>query len=289
MACAICARRDWIDHRFRCYLWREADADEKLGDENAEKPDDQEEFSHERTTIYKRKKCEGVFCLGSASVVNEHLRTSKYAEKMPCIPKEELYASSVQHPSHPEMAWLLHTRRVPVLRAANESGAAKPAVVEVEGEAYRCAGVGDADAIVWACKDCINNLCRKDEEIAMPIYAFANLIWIGREHRLYQKLTLGMRMLLSKGRACWRKLILGRGEEETQQKGIQGNHVLLAQSQPTKSEVRFGGSSPWLKCLASCVGSCLLCHQSCELQWRLKEQGRTQLRQPSAQTTLWVC
>ena len=55
---------------------------------------------------------------------------------------------------------------------------------------------------------------------------------LGQSPPVYQGLTLGARLLLSKGRPCWRKLILGRGAEEDLQKGISGNTILLAQARP---------------------------------------------------------
>ena len=73
--------------------------------------------------------------------------------------------------------------------------------------------------------------------MAMPPYALANLLWLGREPPCYQGLTLGTRLLLSKGRACWRKLILGRGEEQDLQKGISGSTILLAQPRPHAQDV----------------------------------------------------
>ena len=96
---------------------------------------------------------------------------------------------------------------------------------------YACAGVGDKDACVWLCYECCNALCRRDDGICMPPLALANGMWLGREHILYQNLTLGTRMMLGKGRACWRKLILGSGNEEEKEKGMTGNSILLAQAQ----------------------------------------------------------
>ena len=73
--------------------------------------------------------------------------------------------------------------------------------------------------------------------MTMPPYALANLLWLGREPPCYQGLTLGARLLLSKGRPCWRKLILGRGAEEDLQKGISGNTILLAQARPQAQDI----------------------------------------------------
>ena len=141
------------------------------------------------------------------------------------------------------MIWLLHTRRVSCITAEQAQtlgftvpriGAAKPTMMEPDGKILdlRCAGVGDMDATVWCCMDCINNLCRKEKEISMPPPALANLLWLGREHPLCQKASVGARMLSCLDRPVWRKLILGKGDKDELEKGIGGNCILLAQSRP---------------------------------------------------------
>ena len=234
VGCAICARKDWLEYRHRVYLWREPEKASALDDLNPdmvlESPSVQEELGHaapqsidlpsSRDDWYLMTNNEGRYCLGDAASVNKLLATSRYAKLMPSIPEEDLYASSVQHPRHPEMTWLLHTKRVPCLTAE------KPLDP-------RCAGVGDIDATVWCCKTCINNLCRyTPAEIAMPPPALANLLWLGRERVLCQTASLGTRMLSCLGRPVWRKLILGRGDKDEQEKGIGGNCILLAQARP---------------------------------------------------------
>ena len=49
-----------------------------------------------------------------------------------------------------------------------------------------------------------------DEVLEMPKFALANLMWVGRERPLMQTASLGLRMLLGGGRACYRKLFLGK-------------------------------------------------------------------------------
>ena len=66
----------------------------------------------------------------------------------------------------------------------------------------------------------------------MPPPALANLLWLGREHSLAQKASLGTRLLSCLGRPVWRKLILGKGNKDEQQQGITGNSILLAQARP---------------------------------------------------------
>ena len=66
----------------------------------------------------------------------------------------------------------------------------------------------------------------------MPPPALANLLWLGREHLLCQKASLGTRLLSCLGRPVWRKLILGKGDKDEQESGIGGNCILLAQARP---------------------------------------------------------
>ena len=97
-------------------------------------------------------------------------------------------------------------------------------------ETRPCAGVGDPDELAWICYDCANCLCKPDEHIEMPEYALANLMFLGRLPALLQKHdTLGLRMLLSLGRPCFRKLVLGKGAKDERESGLLGNHVLLSQ------------------------------------------------------------
>ena len=98
----------------------------------------------------------GHLCFGNRDVVNECLDAAKYAERMPMLPKEHLYASSVIHPACPSMSWLLHTRRVPMQEdsrqprasAAAESGGDGGAAQPVRGT-RNCAGVGNPDELAW--------------------------------------------------------------------------------------------------------------------------------------------
>ena len=226
VACVVCARRDWIEQRLRVYLWREADGVTQLT-----------ELTHGAGGNKEMLTCGGHLCFGNRDVINEYLDAAKYAERMPMLPKEHLYASSVIHPESPSMSWLLHTRRVPMQensRQPRESGAVESGsdggAGQPVGEACNCAGVGDPNELAWICYDCANCLCKPDELIEMPEYALANLLFLGRLPALLQKHdTLGLRMLLSLGRPCFRKLLLGRGAKEERESGLLGNHVLLSQ------------------------------------------------------------
>ena len=86
------------------------------------------------------------------------------------IPPEELHASSVQHPEQPAWRWLLHSRRVPV-EASTEPGAGTGScgATRRAHEKPPCAGVGDADGLVWACRGCLTDLCAKKPN--MPLGA----------------------------------------------------------------------------------------------------------------------
>jgi hypothetical protein len=204
------------------YLFREPEKATLEQDQDEVVQDELDEETG-RQKLYSRTMNDGCYCLGSAEAVNKFLATSRYAQLMPSIPEEELYASSIQHPSHPDMIWLLHTRRVPCLSTVDSHVALDP----------RCAGIGDINETVWCCKDCINALCRPNaKQIAMPPPALANLLWLGREHPLAQTASLGTRLLSCLGRPVWRKLILGRGDKDDLQQGINGNSILLAQARP---------------------------------------------------------
>jgi hypothetical protein len=147
-------------------------------------------------------------------------------DRRPLIPKAELFASSVLRPADHSMAWLLHTRRKPLLpdsrRARSniseqsvyqhegQCNAGQPAVSNVGstlGEPT-CAGVGDPDQTAHICFDCAGCLCVDDKFIRMPEYALANDLWLGRERTALENGTFGLRMLLGLGRECFRELLL---------------------------------------------------------------------------------
>ena len=241
---------------------------EELGEARAE----QVIIKTNEDTIQTMTNNNGCYCFGAAHKINELLATGRYAELMPNIPTEELYASSIQHPEHPEMSWLLHTARVPVLttdqadaigftrqhvgdenpgsphdsdenRATHQNSDANPVGTGVAKTFdSRCAGVGDMDATVWCCKICISNLCRPEKDIKMPPPALANLLWLGREEPLCKRATAGARLLSCLGRPVWRKLILGKGSHDESEKGIAGNFIFLAQARLSELSVTL---PPW--------------------------------------------
>ena len=158
----------------------------------------------------------GVYYLQSPELVQKLLDVDRYRQRWPLIPSEELHASSVQHPEHPDWRWLLHSRRVPVEAATDPSHDKPP-----------CAGVGDADGLIWACWGCLTDLCAKKPK--MPLDALANDNWGGRERPHVRKASKATKMLASIGRCCWKQVRLGKGAPDVQQKGITGNTILFAQ------------------------------------------------------------
>jgi len=170
--------------------------------------------------------------LGPAPEVNALLHVEAYSARWPLIPLEELHGSSVQHPKHPEMRWLLHTKRVPVCKAEVPAPEASDhdhgdGVAEhdckPDGVLPRSAGIGDASEDVWLCKDCVLALCVANPR--MPPLALAKDLFSGHVHSLYLHLRPAMRAALSPGRAVQRIFALRArgGDEDTAQKGFSGN------------------------------------------------------------------
>ena len=85
MGCAICARKDWLENRYRVYLWREPDSatsgeelhpemvlqnhslQEQLGDDASKHI--QLEMGRDKLNL--RTMNDGCFCLGNAEAVNK--------------------------------------------------------------------------------------------------------------------------------------------------------------------------------------------------------------------------
>ena len=221
-ACAVCAVKDWVENRYPAYLFARADNDISK-EAMFYAADDTEE--HDKETRHKFLTKDGVLCVGPAEKINDLLSVENYIKDWPKIPKEELHASSIQHPDYPEMRWLLHSRRVPtkesvdsaVLPRADDAGASLP----------RCAGIGDGSATVWMCWDCAQALCVTNP--VMPKFALANWMWLGRVHLLFRGLELGMRLLLGLGRPMIHQIFLGRGPRDEVHQGLTGNTMLIAQ------------------------------------------------------------
>ena len=181
IACGICAVQVWIEDGFPCHLWKECPADildsaaAAASDDNSAGSDDSVEKG---PSAAKRRNKPRYLCdetgyyIGDEATVNKLLAVENYIRDWPRIPREELHASSVQHPRHADYRWLLHTRRVCVLPLPSGDAELthKPA----------CAGIGDEAKPVWICRECRNNLCQR--EPTMPPFALANWNWGGRTH-----------------------------------------------------------------------------------------------------------
>ena len=115
-ACALCQRKDFIEHRHKLNLFREApskhhDSTGSIGSASQpaayetcspHKTDDVCDGPTEDTRYHSLVKHDGVYYLQSPEAVHVLLSVDRYAERWPLVPREELHASSVQHPHHPE-------------------------------------------------------------------------------------------------------------------------------------------------------------------------------------------
>jgi len=234
-ACAVCARKDWLEHRYKLSLFgdpplaavtqrgaqEDGDADgDGLADAAVAQRGAQEDDKTRRTLV----KHKGIYYVQSAEKVHEFMNVERYAKRWPMIPSTELHASSVQHPSHPEWRWLLHTRRVPVVPHAD---VAQLGVALASTDEPACAGIGDPDGLVWSCWDCLQDLCARKPRI--PLDALVNDNWVGREKPNVSKATVATKTLLSHGRLCMKQVRLGRSDPSTQQTGVSGNTIFFAQ------------------------------------------------------------
>ena len=220
-ACAVCARKEWLEHRYKLSLFGDAPpaavsqrGAEEDGDADEGGPQEDDDAALDkpilRRTLVKHK---GIYYVQSAEKVHEFMNVERYAKRWPMIPSAELHASSVQHPSHPEWRWLLHTRRVPVLSHADVAQ-------------LGVAGIGDPDELVWSCWNCLQDLCA--EKPRVPLDALVNDNWVGREKLNVRNATVATKTLLSHGRLCMKQVRLGRGCPSTQQKGVTGNTIFFA-------------------------------------------------------------
>ena len=264
-ACVVCAQKDYLEHRHKLSLFG-AIPDEALH-QNADDSDDADSDADAGADAVQlsRKpaqqsmvKHRGIYYVQNQDKVQELLNVQRYEDRWPLIHKEELHASSVQHPAHlddPHWRWLVHTRRVPVLQPSPDSvagGASQPVVLQpspdsvaggasqpVETEAPEvppCAGVGDPDGVAWACWDCICSLCGKNPK-QQPLNGLTNDNWIGREKEYVREASKATHMLSSLARCCHRQIRLGKGSPDVQQKGISGNTIFL----PSRPQT----SLPW--------------------------------------------
>ena len=188
-ACAVCAQKDYLEHRHKLSLFGavpEGGACEPLEDLSSDQEDGPQGAANFRATqtIIKYR---GVYYLQSPELVHQLLDVDRYRQRWPLIPHDQLHASSVQHPEHPEWRWLLHSRRVTVEAceeaAESNCAASRPAdtrpcaAPQPADERPPSTGVGDADALMGACWRCLADLCAKKPK--MPLNALVNDDWIG--------------------------------------------------------------------------------------------------------------
>ena len=130
VGCATCAKVSWIENCFPCFLFQDcpdevrpqtqSDADSSETEASEEEAAEEEVLATEQRRGRLLKNENGYYVI-DAHAINELLDVNKYIEAWPQIPTEELHASSVQHPSHPEYRWLLNTRRIPLQASCSES------------------------------------------------------------------------------------------------------------------------------------------------------------------------
>ena len=235
VACATCAIKDWIDDFYPCYAWKDAPSDALAGaskhdeqDEQADTDDDVDESTvpHKRAAGPSLRDADGFCYLGPVGQIDAILNVQNYVHVVPLAPLEELHASSVQHPSFPDMRWLMNTRRVPVLPRGSGG-------IDGSAEDARpsCAGVGDATKPCWLCHHCASHLCQLRPR--MPPQALANWNWGGREHPKYQDLSMATKSLLGLGKLVARMVLLKpRDDTDDCEKALVGNTILVAQPSP---------------------------------------------------------
>ena len=106
-ACVFCAVRDYLEHRYEVFLYKEATVMTTMTKFNYHKTrvpmtEGGKEVDAQTAThgllVHGR-----TFCLGPAEKIDALLGVQHYSKLWPHIPKQELYASSVRHPRHPSI------------------------------------------------------------------------------------------------------------------------------------------------------------------------------------------
>ncbi len=258
VACTICAIKAWIEDFYPCYVWKEVPPDiiagatehdivdgEDLGEDDVDEGN--EAATPNRRFRQPSLRDEDGFCyFGPVDQVDDILNVNHYRHVVPLAPLEELHASSVQHPRFPQMRWLMHTRRVPVLPPESVEGhtvSAAPVSANVGGAAVsmdasasehdrpECAGIGDAEVPCWVCHHCASHLCQAKPKL--PPQALANWNWGGREHPKYQNLSMATKSLLGLGKLIARLVLLKPMDNtDDSERALVGNTILVAQSSP---------------------------------------------------------
>jgi hypothetical protein len=226
-ACAVCAVKGWLENRMEVYLFKEACgtttwARQFYARDNEDEFDMSDVEDGERASTSGGRHVpqgtllvadDGNFCFGPKEKIHAILDVQRYAATWPLIPAEHLHASSVQHPEDVTMRWLLNTRRV------------KCAAPSIPDALPPSAGVGDKEATVWCCKDCVACLCKAKP--TMPPVALANSFFLGRWHQMFRDATLAERILSSRARLIRTQLLLGRGHGSEVHQGMTGNSMII--------------------------------------------------------------
>ena len=121
-ACAVCARKDWLENRHKLRLFAEpphtvvsedtgADIDPPCSRFRLPRSEDSEEEDRVAHRPAAKLRRHGEYYIQSPEQVHTFLDVNRYAQRWPLIPLQELHASSIQHPDHPEWRWRLHTHR----------------------------------------------------------------------------------------------------------------------------------------------------------------------------------
>ena len=145
-ACAVCARKDFLEHRHKLRLFAEPPTNvvsQAAGAEldPTEELDEQRDHVAATPTTPAKLKRHGEYYIQCPQQVHCLLDVNRYAQRWPLILLQELHASSIQHPDHPEWRWVLHTRRVPVLEALPSSGTAQQIACGSGAPQERCCSV----------------------------------------------------------------------------------------------------------------------------------------------------
>ena len=132
LGCATCARVQWIDQCFPCFLFKECpdalqpksdDTDDEIAEADASSDEETSATQQQRSMLLKD---EDGYYVADPHKIHQLLDVGKYIEAWPLIPIEELHASTVQHPIYPQYRWLLNTRRVPVCATGPQAAVAEP-------------------------------------------------------------------------------------------------------------------------------------------------------------------
>ena len=239
VGCVVCARVCWIEETVPCYLFRDCPADvleQTTVNSDSSDASDESATEHLGGSARQTRRARSVlrdetgYYVSSAEDINGILDVQAYARAWPLIPREELHASSVQHPSHPEFRWLLNTRRVEM--RTDEPGGAEARAGRACGPHWPpCAGIADPDKPCWVCNQCAPILCARKPRL--PPFALCNWNWGGRLHPLYTDLSVAMQTLLGLAILICRMIVLRYTDApEEQEKGFTGNTILLSEPTP---------------------------------------------------------